>query len=116
MVLKQAYTEVFKIGNTDNDPFDLVSVRPADGFQELNPVYRLIEDYSRYHIMKYYGLSLDKFGDMPRHITAHLIEIAEKRQDKENSSVEDLNNDINASMRKQEQLAKRQADDGFPGL
>lgn len=116
MVIKQAYTEVFKIGDASTNPFELVAVRPTDGFQELNPTYRLIEDYSRYNIMKYYGIALDKFADLPRHIIKHMIDIARKRQDKENSIANDINNDVNSGLRKQEARMKQQVNSSFPDL
>lgn len=115
MVLKQAYTEVFKIGNTDNDPFDLVSVRPADGFQELNPTYKIIEDFARYDIKKYYGIDLDKFVELPRHITAHMLDIAQKRQNKEADAANNLNNEIKGNVRDQER-ALQNVPNGFPRL
>lgn len=116
MVIKQAYTEVFNFGDASTNPFDLVTVRPADGFQELSPTYRLIEDYSRYNIIKYYGIDLDKFSELPRHVIKSMIDIAKKRQEKESAIANDINTDVNNSIRKQETRMRQQVNSSFPDL
>lgn len=115
VVLKQAFTEVYKIGNVSDDPFELVIVRPADGFHELNPMYRLMEDYDRYKIQKYYGISYLEFEKLPRHKSDHMIELAKIKRDKEVNASDETEADLKRALADQAQR-KHEMESDFPNI
>lgn len=118
VVKRQAYYEVFKISDM-RSPFDIVKVQPADGFHELSLSYRMIEDYSRYKINQYYGISLDKFLLLPQHLVRHMFEIAKIRQAKEGDGINPLADELANQIKQQEKaLAQQQRtlESPFPQL
>lgn len=99
-------------------PFDIVKVQPADGFHELDYTYRLIEDYSRYKVNQYYGISLDQFFLLPQHIVLHMFEIAKIRQAKESNSANPMVEELEKQIKEQNQTMNSQklANVSFPNL
>lgn len=88
-------------------PFDIVKVQPADGFHELSYTYRLIEDYSRYKINQYYGISLDQFFLLPQHIVLHMFEIAKIRQAKESNTTDPMVEAMEKQIKEQNQTMNK---------
>jgi len=75
VLLREVYDKLHGISNPSDTsrPLSIVEERPKDGLHELGPLYYRIWEHRHYEVYKNYGLALDNFLMLPRHIVEHIL-------------------------------------------
>lgn len=74
---------IFNHGVYENRPFSLIEMHEQERFDTVNPLYELMQKYAEKNVLKYFGMSFDRFVQMPRDEVMKMFEICEKLNNEE---------------------------------
>jgi hypothetical protein len=84
LMLRDMYETTYGIYNhnqdTDDDVLSLVAVRETEDSSSGGLLYERIRHYDEREILKFFGLDLVEFLELPTDLVTYLLELASKKQ------------------------------------
>lgn len=77
-------------------PFSLIELHPAERLDYVDPLYELMERFAEKDVFKHYGMSFDKFVELPRDRVEKIFEICDKLNRKEGRIASELSQNLTA--------------------
>lgn len=68
-------------GLYDKRPFSLMEMHDSERFDIVNPLYEIFEKYVENDVLKYTGIPLDRFIELPRDRVLKIFEICIKHRE-----------------------------------
>lgn len=93
--LRESYDKHYGIYNHDiNDPkrpYALVELHDAERVTAVSPLYEMLDHFPEKQILKYFGLNLLQFLELPRDVCLKIVECCEKQMTKETNDGKTIN-------------------------
>lgn len=77
LMLTESYDihyDIFRHDLINNRPMAIMELHEKEKLSTVSPLYELFKTYVECDILKYTGIPYDRFIELPRHITRHLID------------------------------------------